>query len=126
MSTKGTTSAPAPAAFVFEDVAIPVVTRVGTARVNPFTPKVAALVADWNDKDNRSNGAVALTVPRVNFPALSRQISQAGHAANVSMRIVKEAIEGHDNAYRMTFWAVGKITRKPKVDAATSTPSATA
>lgn len=101
-------------ALAFVDVPVPVVTRTSVAKDNPFTAKVAELVAKWDTAEGRSVGAVALTVPKVSLSTYRRQITLAGVAASVSMRVVETDVEGNLTVVHLTFWAVDKITRKSK------------
>lgn len=103
--------------FTFEDTTIPVVTRTSNI-VNPFTGKIAELIAAWDTAEKRSKAAVTFTVAKAQLDKVQRQIGNAGKDADVSMRQVKTAIEGNETQVKLTFWAVEKITRpRPPVAA---------
>lgn len=103
--------------FTFSSTAIPAVTRTSNV-VNPFTAKVAELVAAWNPTEKRSKTAVSFVVAVAQLDKVQRQIGSAGKDAGVSMRQVKTAIEGNEKQVGLTFWAVEKITRPRPATAA--------
>jgi hypothetical protein len=89
----------------FEDAIRPEkVTRV----VNPFTEVVASMVG--------SDAAKAFTVPQADVSKSRRQLTEAAHAANVTVRTIFADPDKAGNV-KITFWTVERITRKPKDEA---------
>ena|SRR6185369_13220754 len=92
----------------FEDAIRPEkITRV----VNPFTEVVASMVG--------SDAAKAFTVPQADVAKSRRQLTEAAHAANVTVRTIFADPDNKGNV-KITFWTVERITRKPKDDTLTS------
>jgi len=95
----------------FEDAIRPEkITRV----INPFTEVVASMASVIG-----SDAAKAFTVPQADVAKSRRQLTEAAHAANVTVRTIFADPDNKGNV-KITFWTVERITRKPKDDTLTT------